>query len=211
MRRLPVYLLVDTSGSMNGEPIAAANNGLQTMIATLKQDPFALESVYISVITFDREVNEVLPLTALEDLQPPVLTTPESGPTLMGKALEVLAQKLDRDIVKNCPERKGDWRPLLFIITDGKPSDKAVYKEMAENIKKYKFASIVACAAGQEAQTEPLKMLTDHVYTLATMDGSSFTQFFKWVSQSIAQGTTNGGTSASTELPAPPSEMSVVF
>ena len=71
MRRLPVYLLVDTSGSMKGEPIAAANNGLQAMIATLKQDPFALESVYISVITFDREVNEVLPLTELETLQAP--------------------------------------------------------------------------------------------------------------------------------------------
>lgn len=211
MRRLPVYLLVDTSGSMKGEPIAAANNGLQAMIATLKQDPFALESVYLSVITFDREVNEVLPLTELETLQAPTLVTPESGPTLMGKALDVLMQKIDHDVVKNCPEQKGDWRPLLFVITDGKPSDKAVYKEMTEKIKNYKFAAIVACAAGQDAQTEPLKSLTEHVYTLATMDGASFTQFFKWVSQSIAQGTTKGTSSSSIMLPPPPSEMSVVF
>ena len=211
MRRLPVYLLVDTSGSMKGEPITAANNGLQSMIATLKQDPFALESVYMSIITFDREVNEILPLTELEILETPQLTAPDSGPTLMGKALEVLLGKIDRDIIRNCPEQKGDWRPLLFVITDGKPSDKAVYKEMTEKMKSYKFAAIVACAAGQEAQTEPLKMLTDHVYSLATMDGASFTQFFKWVSQSIAQGTTKGTSSSSIMLPPPPSEMTIIF
>ena len=89
MRRLPVYLLLDTSGSMKGEPIEAVKTGLRAMIDTLRQDPHALESVHISIITFDREVNVILPLTALVDLQLPELTTPESGPTHTGMALEV--------------------------------------------------------------------------------------------------------------------------
>lgn len=211
MRRLPVYLLIDTSGSMNGEPISSVNNGLQSLIATLKQDPFALESVCISIITFDREVKEILPLTELEVLQAPQLIPPPSGPTLMGKALEVLMEKLDRDIIKNRPDQKGDWRPLLFVLTDGKPSDKALYKEMAEKLKKYKFAAIVACAAGQEAQTDPLKLLTNDIYSLATMDGASFSQFFKWVSQSIAQGSTQNPRSEEAFLPQPPAEMNIVF
>ncbi len=196
---------------MRGEPITAANNGLQAMIATLKQDPFALESVYISIITFDREVKEVLALTELGELEPPQLSTPESGPTLMGKALDILMQKIDHDIIKNSPDQKGDWRPMLFVITDGKPSDKAVYKEMVERIKGYKFASIVACAAGQDAQIEPLKLLTDNVYTLATMDGASFSQFFQWVSQSIAQETAKGTGTSSLELPPPPEEINIAF
>jgi uncharacterized protein YegL len=68
-RRLPVYILIDTSGSMRGEPIQSVNNGLQNMLSTLKQDPFALESVWISIITFDIEAKELFVLTPLDDLK----------------------------------------------------------------------------------------------------------------------------------------------
>ena len=44
MRRLPVYILIDTSGSMHGEPIEAVRNGLQVLISSLRQDPYALET-----------------------------------------------------------------------------------------------------------------------------------------------------------------------
>ena len=39
MRRLPVYLLLDTSGSMAGEPIEAVKNGVQMMLHSLRQNP----------------------------------------------------------------------------------------------------------------------------------------------------------------------------
>lgn len=66
MRRLPVYILLDTSGSMRGEPIHSVNVGLQSMLSALRQDPYALESVYLSVITFDIEAKVYLPLTPLD-------------------------------------------------------------------------------------------------------------------------------------------------
>ena len=65
MRRLPVYFLLDTSGSMNGEPIQALNNALSGMINNLRSDAQAAETLWISIITFDREVKEIVPLTAL--------------------------------------------------------------------------------------------------------------------------------------------------
>ena len=40
MRRLPVYLLIDTSGSMRGEPIESVKVGLEAMVSSLRQDPF---------------------------------------------------------------------------------------------------------------------------------------------------------------------------
>ena len=93
MRRLPVYLLIDTSGSMRGEPIESVKVGLEAMVSSLRQDPFALESVNISIITFDRDVKQILPLTPLDELQLPEITTPESGPTHTGQALKLLAKK----------------------------------------------------------------------------------------------------------------------
>ena len=85
MRRLPVYFLLDTSGSMQGEPIQALNNALSSMINTLRTDPQALDSLWISIITFDREVKELVPLTELVSFQLPEIKCPQSGPTHTGK------------------------------------------------------------------------------------------------------------------------------
>ncbi|MDR2408186.1 MAG: VWA domain-containing protein, partial [Bacteroidales bacterium] len=145
MRRLPVYLLLDTSGSMRGEPIAAVKVGLETMVASLRKDPFALESVYISIITFNKDVKQIVPLTELEKLQIPDIQTPEASPTHLGAALEVLCQKVDTEVQLSTPDKKGDWMPLLFIMTDGKPSDIQLYNQMIPEIKKRYFGSIIAC------------------------------------------------------------------
>lgn len=73
MRRLPVYLLLDTSGSMYGEPIEAVKNGVQVLVSTLRQDPYALETAYLSIITFDSDARQVAPLTELASFQQPNL------------------------------------------------------------------------------------------------------------------------------------------
>ena len=111
MRRLSVYLLIDTSGSMRGEPIESVNAGLGALVASLRQDPSALETVHLCVITFDRAVKVVCPLESIETFQAPHIDTPESGPTHTGAALELLCQRYDADIDQSSPDRKGDWKP----------------------------------------------------------------------------------------------------
>ena len=211
MRRLPVYLLIDTSGSMTGEPIESVKVGLEAMLSSLRGDPFALESANISIITYDREVKVILPLTPLEDIQLPEITCPESGPTNMGAALKTLCKQIDSEVHLSTPTQKGDWMPLLFLMTDGKPSDIMEYNEAIPEVKKRKFATIVACAAGSKAKTEPLLQLTDQVYTLDTMDKSSFSQFFKWVSSSIGVGNRSIGATSDLILPPPPEEVNNVL
>lgn len=210
-RRLPVYILLDTSGSMRGEPIHAVNVGLQSMVHALRQDPYALESVYLSVITFDIEAREIFPLTPLEQVRLPEITVPESGPTFLGAALELLIRRVDRDVVRGSPDRKGDWRPLLFVMTDGSPSDLQCYREMVAEVKQRHFGNIVACAAGPKAKGELLKELTQMVVSLDTTDSATFAQFFKWVSASVATGSSSAGVAPATSLPPPPPEVQVVI
>lgn len=211
MRRLPVYLLIDTSGSMNGEPIESVKVGLEAMVSSLRQDPFALESVNISIITFDREVKVLLPLTPIEELQLPDITTPDSGPTFTGAALELLCKQVDKEVSLSTPEKKGDWMPLLFLMTDGKPSDILLYNQMVSEVKKRHFASIIACAAGMHAKVEPLKLIANQVVSLDTVDSSTFKQFFKWVSESIGIGNRSIGASKELILPPPPEETNIII
>lgn len=212
MRKLPVYLLLDTSGSMKGEPVEAMRSGVQSLIASLRQDPYALESVEISVITFDREATLLVPLTPLEQFILPEIRTPDSGPTHLGEALMMLQQRIRLEVVPHSANQKGDWKPLLFVLTDGSPSDLQTYRQACEEIKGLSLGGIVACAAGPKAKEEPLKALTSQVYRLDTMDSHAFQQFFKWVSASVMTDNRSAGIVSSSEvpLPPPPDEIHIV-
>jgi uncharacterized protein YegL len=211
MRRLPVYFLLDTSGSMHGEPIQALNNALSGMINTLRSDPQALDSLWLSIITYDREVKEIVPLTELVDFQLPEIICPQSGPTNTGAGLDFVFKKVKSDVIKGSSTKKGDWKPLLFVFTDGKPSDILLYREKAKEIKEMNFGAIVGCAAGHMANDEILKELTDNVVHLDSTDSQTLKSFFKWVSETIEQGNKSQGTGESVSLPPPPSEITVVI
>ncbi|XEI31269.1 hypothetical protein NMD14_10635 [Aeromonas veronii] len=89
MRRLPIYIVLDISDAMRGEPIEATNNGLLLLETTLKQDPYALETAYISVITFGSSANQIIPLTEVGYFKAPNIQA--GGLTSLGGALTLLA------------------------------------------------------------------------------------------------------------------------
>jgi uncharacterized protein YegL len=121
MRRLPVYLVLDTSGSMSGEPIQQVKNGVQMLVSALRQDPQALETAFLSVITFDSSAREAVPLTDLPSFQSPNIDA--TGVTAMGEALSLVADCAKRDVKKATATQKADWRPMVFLMTDGTPTD----------------------------------------------------------------------------------------
>lgn len=196
---------------MYGEPIQALNNALSGMINNLRADPQALDSLWVSIITFDREVRELVPLTELVSFQLPEITCPQSGPTHTGKGLEMLYGLVQQQARRGTTEQKGDWRPLLFLFTDGKPSDLQLYREMIPKVRSLNFGVIIGCAAGHMADLGPIKELTDTVVHLDTADTSTLKTFFKWVSDTIEQGNKSMGTQESLPLPPPPTEINLVI
>ena len=212
MRRLPIYLVLDTSGSMTGEPIEAVKNGVQTLLSTLRQDPYALETAYLSVITFDSSARQVTPLTELLNFKAPDLVA--TGTTAFGEALSLLGSSIESEVQKTTAEIKGDWRPLVFIMTDGAPTDD--WRKGLADFKKARTGVVVACAAGQHADTSVLQDVTEVVLQLDTADSNSIKALFKWVSASISVGSQkiDSGQKEVTglsDLPPPPPEVNVVL
>lgn len=212
MRKLPIYLLLDTSGSMHGEPIEAVKNGVDMLVSTLLSDPYALETAYLSVITFDSAAQQLVLLTELPKFQAPQLQA--AGCTALGGALALLAQRIDTEVTTTTAEQKGDWRPLVFIMTDGKPTDDLQFG--LEQFRQRKTGMVVACAAGQGADIATLQQITPNVVQLATADSSTIKAFFKWVSASIStssKAVENAAkeTTSFSELPPPPAEVNIVI
>ena len=210
IRRLPVYLLIDCSGSMHGERIEAVKQGIKALITELKSDPQALETAYISVITFSNTAQQINALTELMLFKEPELNA--SGGTMFGRALDLLMDCINREVRKSTETQKGDWRPLVFILTDGNPSDEMDFKRAANELKAMKTANIIACAAGADADTKYLKMVTDNVVMMNSLTAGQFAEFFKWVSGSIkmTSKSIDANPGAGIELPPPPQGFQIV-
>jgi len=211
MRRLPVYLLLDTSGSMSGEPIEAVKNGVQIMISSLRQNPQAIETAFISVITFDSVAQQIIPLTDLASFQ--MVDIRATGVTALGEALKLVSDRIDNEVAKTTAEQKGDWKPLVFIMTDGIPTDD--WLPGLNEFKQRKTAFTVACAAGAGADANILKQITENVVSLDTADTASIGKFFQWVTASIGVTSTKVEDSGKEvqglkDLPPPPSELNIV-
>ena len=210
MRKLPIYILLDTSGSMRGEPIEAVQSGLQSLLSSLRRDPYAMETVFLCLITFDREARILSPMTELSLFSLPEIPPLESSPTNLGEALELMCRQYDVDVVKSTDEQKGDWLPLAVVMTDGAPSDTLLFEEMCAKIRNYRFAHIIGCAAGPKAKTEPLRRFATEVVLLETMDSSAFSKFWQWVSLAIGHQSQTTDLTLS-DLPPPPPEIKIAI
>jgi len=184
-RRLPFYLLLDTSESLAGEPIEAVAQGVAALLSDLRTDPMALETVHLSVITFASSAAVATPLTELMKFQPPKLVL-GSG-TALGAALRLLVKCLDADVVKGSATQKGDWKPVVMIVTDGSPTDD--WKAAADTIRTTihgNRANVVAVGVGSDADTERLARITPTVLKGTDLQPGTLRALFKWVSASVS-------------------------
>lgn len=118
MRRLPIYFLVDISGASD---INKLNMCLLNILLYIREDPYMLETAYISIITIGDTAKITLSLTDICGIKAIPIFHEEKGMAL-GKALNLLMDDIDRNVVKTTIEHKGDWKPIIFLFANGMPT-----------------------------------------------------------------------------------------
>lgn len=219
-RRLPVYLLVDISGSMTGTGIAGVNQGLQQFKREAMDVQEAVETMYVGIITFETNAQfETNGLVSIVDFIPPTLST--GGTTNLGEAFDILNNSLDNDIKANIPggKEKGDYKPLIFVLTDGVPDSGWEYsKNKIMNRVKNKLVNIITVGCGTGIDEQCLKDISTGISFKMSNTDADFKQFFKWVTQSAVAASVGvsiqnvGAQNAKVNMPPPPSNMApIVF
>lgn len=187
MRKFPIFLVVDVSESMVGEPLTQLETGIRSVAADLMTDPYALETAWIAVIGFAGRPRTLTPLTELMDFTPPHL--PVGGGSALGAALVHLMDEIDRNVTPMTKERKGDWKPLVFLMTDGVPTDDPI-SAIARWKKNYaKRVSMVAVSIGAGADEAMLRDLADEFIAFDDTTEGAFKKFIGWITNSVKNST----------------------
>lgn len=206
-RRLPIYLLLDTSGSMEGEAIEAVKNGLDEFQDKICEDPRAEDTVFVGVIEFGGDsARYTSPLESIGSFERPELR-PE-GLTPMGKAFELLAETIKKEVKqKSNAEDRGDYKPIVFVYTDGHPND-GNWESKLKNFDKANVSAIIGAAAGPDAKVDCFKYVCDSEHIFRLENATDLKQFLVYASQvAIKSSKTDPAAKDDDILPPPPPDF----
>lgn len=184
--RCACVLLLDTSASMSsrvGEitPIDALNGGLKTFHDELSKDELAQKRVEVAIVEFNSKVNVVQEFIQAQDFYPPTLKA--GGSTAMGKGIEKAAEMLEARKRKYKDNGVTYYRPWIFMITDGQPTD-TTDEAIRLIAKGEESKSFVFFAVGVEnANMEKLAQIS--VRAPKKLRGLNFGELFVWLSTSM--------------------------
>ncbi len=158
-RKLPVYILIDTSGSMSGRPIEIVKEGIGMLVQGLREDPRTLETAWLSVVTFGGEAKQIVPLTRIGEFEYPELTT--GGEAKLGAALKLVCECREREVQKTTQKSRGDYLPIVFLFSDGmvSSSDSDLPGAIA-TFKSRKWKTIF-CTVGDTPADQIIKQIAD--------------------------------------------------
>ena len=186
--RCPIILLLDTSGSMSGEPIKELNAGLKQFIQETSCDEAASMSVELEVITFDSQVNIAMPFTPICDVSKNQAMLDARGySTYMGAALSLAADELHKRRKLYQDNGISSYKPWVVLMTDGQPMDDwevpaAKMRALAEQNR----ITFIGVEIGQGVDHATMCQIMPAVNPmLAKLDVVKFKDFFRWLTDSM--------------------------
>ncbi|MEX4490192.1 VWA domain-containing protein [Haemophilus influenzae] len=204
--RCACVLVLDTSGSMSGDPINQLNSGVHEFISSVQKDDLAKYSVELAVLTAGMTIDEVLPFTTAKDIDYNSHLE-ASGMTPLGGAVEQALRMLE--------ERKEEYKqvgipyyqPWLVIISDGAPTDN--WAHIAQKAKDLcNERKLVSLAVG--VNNADMSILSEFSNRPALkLQGLNFKDFFEWLSASMSRVSGSGSTATTVNLPSVSSWASI--
>jgi len=198
--RVACVLLLDVSGSMSGRPIDELNEALVAFKDTMAADTLASKRAEIAIVTFGGIVEVVQDFVTAGHFTPTTLQT--RGDTPMGQAIERAIDLVSER--KKTYKQNGIsyYRPWIFLITDGGPTDGSAWKRAAEKVRQGEGEkAFVFFAVGVEnADLATLKAISAR--DPLKLRGLQFRDLFLWLSQSM-QSVSRSSPGDKIPLPAP--------
>jgi uncharacterized protein YegL len=169
---------------MSGSKISQLNEGLHTLKEELISDKIAASRVEIAIITFGSDITIVQDFVTAEYFNPPILSP--AGATPMGQAINLALDKLQTRKALYRENGVAYYRPWVFLITDGEPTDDE-WQSAAQRVTEQENNKKVAffCIGVEDANMEILGQISPR--QPAKLRGLEFQAMFKWLSASLTQ------------------------
>lgn len=180
---LACVLLLDTSGSMLGEPIGSLNQALQNFKEKVSMDEMAQKRVDVAIVEFNSSVRVVQDFTPIAQMEPVQLAA--TGVTAMGAGINTAI-----DMVKDRNrfyQTLGTpvYKPWIFMVTDGAPTDSIdeAARRIQEEENKGSHGKLKFFALGVPGYDKSTMFkLTKRVMEMRDFD---FAGIFDWMSESM--------------------------
>lgn len=198
----PVFLIIDTSGSMGGDPIAAVNDELPKLRDLVREDPTVGEIARVGVISFGEKAQTELPLSDIQFAEIPRLDATGSR-TDFGSAFELARSQIESEI-RALGRGARFNRPVVFFLSDGHHNVAADWRPHHQQLvdEGWKYCpEIVAFGFGQADENEIRAVATRHAFFAKDGDPTSAVReifhtvigSIKVTSRSLAPGGVAGG------------------
>lgn len=180
--RCACVLVLDTSSSMEGAAIDQLNAGLAQFIKEVSKDKTARTRVEVAIVTFG-PAQVVQVFAPIDHIRAPKLVANNNTP--MGSALNLAIDCLQDRKALYRSNGMPYYRPWIFLITDGAPTDGDAWQHAAQRIKaEEERKGLSFFAVGVEgADMQVLNSIG--MRPAIKLKGYSFAEMFKWLSASL--------------------------
>ena len=185
--RIPVVLVLDTSGSMKGEPIQKLKEGLQQFVKEVSNDEAASMSVELEIIPMTESAEPLIQFSQTWEIETKKINPVAKYGTYTGKALQKTLEDLNARIELYQSKGIQYYRPWVIMMTDGKPGDQ--WKEQADilcDLASQDRIVYLGVGIGEKCDFNILKQMLPAVPGPVKLPGLKFREFFRFISGSLS-------------------------